>query len=268
MKSSVHAGIHETQPLSIEKNEVVSGGVSRLLRLVGPYAVIFRIPEVVVDSIKRMSFARAWSHISKEVSEVFPSRINCNASPSVVFVHSVVRARTTSNHALPGRVFWGPCPSFPMAVLFRRFVFPATTRLFVAAPKLRNRCCCNFSALAHARPINSIVYRFISVKSCKKSKILTSNVNGSRSQNGIFPTSARFGMPVFNLYPFNAHNISTHTDAFPTRLTVRVIPPSTKYSQVVEFQSGQFKSFHTHSIYNSSMFMSTLVNKEKQLCQS
>lgn len=69
-----------------------------------PFAVIWKIPEVIVDPLYRIA-RRFRPHINKEVHEIIPALAYCDATAPVIFVFSVIWISTALAHCFPYVIF-------------------------------------------------------------------------------------------------------------------------------------------------------------------
>lgn len=244
MYTSVNTGIHQAVSIPIERDEIVARCVSCLHGRRGPYAVIFGITKIVVQSIKTMTFARAWSHVSKEILEVLPSRINRDTATSVMFVHSMIRARSASDHAIPSRVFRASPGSSAMPMFLSRIIFQAPTGLCMATTKLRNSDARLVPTYAFAYPVDTIRVSVCTTNHGQPSKGLAGHVYSARPKLSLLTTTARFCMAIFKIYSLYKSNLSTAAATFPASFSTWRVAAATKYCKVVKLFSSEFESVH------------------------
>lgn len=77
-----------------------------MLRLLGgPYAIIRRIAQTVIQSFQRMTIRRPMAHVSNESIKGCPLFAHGNSTPAVIFIAWVCRVLTSLVHRLPCNVF-------------------------------------------------------------------------------------------------------------------------------------------------------------------
>lgn len=91
--------------------------VKALLNLCGPSAIIWGIPFVVVNAIKRMTQRRARPHVCEEKFEGVPSLADFYASTTVIVVCMMVRIVAAAAHRRPRAVLRSSCKAMPKCSL-------------------------------------------------------------------------------------------------------------------------------------------------------
>lgn len=77
---------------------------------------------VIVNAIQRVCSSWRQANIIYEHREVLPSYVNLYASPTIVFILSIRRVRTTSLHIRPSTILFSAFASTIMPVLKRMLI--------------------------------------------------------------------------------------------------------------------------------------------------
>ena len=104
-QSSFFGPLRKSLSLSVIFNPYIVSFVSILDFWGSPSAIFFRISIVVIDSIKRGSFKRAFSHISKKVFKFHPIVRNCDSSGTVMLVSLSGWKGAAFHHRNPDLIF-------------------------------------------------------------------------------------------------------------------------------------------------------------------
>jgi len=114
-----------------------------LLRMCRPFAIIWRIPSIIVDALKSKT-GRLLSHVSKKVLKaVAPAVAYRDAAACVVCKPFIFRIVTPGFHVRPRAKRGAPsagCVTVGNALLPSGFALEAPARLRVSVPKI---CCSN-----------------------------------------------------------------------------------------------------------------------------
>jgi hypothetical protein len=90
----------------IARDKVVPSGIAGLLSWCRPSAIVRLVIAVIIDPVNRVEGRRALAHIGqKRRKGVQPLFAYGDSAPAVVFIIPMLRAVTSTLHALPRRVF-------------------------------------------------------------------------------------------------------------------------------------------------------------------
>ena len=115
--------ISEAHPLFMERNVSSPSCVAHLLGASRPSTIGLSVVPVVVDAFQGHS-RWALSHVSQEVLEFSPSRVEGDSPAAIVFDEILVGAETPISHLCPATVRPGP----PVSVCGMALVAPACGR--------------------------------------------------------------------------------------------------------------------------------------------
>ena len=115
----------------LPSNPVSVALVAILLRAGAPFAILGKVPKLVVDAVQRVLRPRSRTHVTEELLEVVPLRADGDSPASVAVVLDRIGIVTAGFHALPGVVLGSTAPA--MLADRRHYVFRAQTPTGLAA---------------------------------------------------------------------------------------------------------------------------------------
>lgn len=108
---SLQSFLQKSKPTCLSHVRSCRSSVSGLLLPCSPHAILWRVSQIIVHPLQRIS-ARAIAHISKKVFKtIYPSFAYRYSTCAVSIEGSVSRIATTLFHALPNFVKWMPIHS-------------------------------------------------------------------------------------------------------------------------------------------------------------
>jgi hypothetical protein len=156
----------QAQSFSVVGQHASLAAVLALFQLCCPPAVVWKVSEIVVDSVYGRIWKWLWSHVGEKGYErVFPLVAYRNSSSAIVVVFRITGVVASSLHFLPRRVFWRLCASSGRTSSARP-VAPA--RLDVSVAEVSTSHGSRVSAFALAEPSRVAAVRLSSkLKNCK-----------------------------------------------------------------------------------------------------
>jgi hypothetical protein len=103
-ESELMAPARQSTSLAVEIYHSACARVIRLLNARGPFAVARLVSLGIVDSFKRMTCRRFWSHIFNKVSTFVPPFAYLDAPSAVGFEVFMIRLVASCEHVLPARI--------------------------------------------------------------------------------------------------------------------------------------------------------------------
>lgn len=247
-KSSGATRIRQAHLLSAEHNVIVAGGVSCLNEAGSPNAVLLRVAQIIIQSLKRMVWTRLFTHISQEISEVSPRWVDRDPAATVMWVHLMIRVRCAPDHSFPGRVFCG-ASRFPAVPMLLRRCSQASTRLGVAVAQLCCRKIGFLPACTGTYPANQAGLSFGTTNHGQLAEGLASEIQGASAKRSFFPAPTRFCVPTPQLCTSGQRESSANTAAFP----LRRVGAALNNLQVVKCLSNKF---HNVPLYRAMLLPS------------
>lgn len=123
----------DSQGFSLERYFMISRGpITRLLFCCGPSAIFRKISQSRINSINRVSFRRAFSHVGFKSIVVVPSFTDCNGRGFTSIKMPIFKSRiyAAANHCFPNVIkrfaFIEPTPSMTLA----HFAFDSIVSIF------------------------------------------------------------------------------------------------------------------------------------------
>lgn len=101
--------LHKGFYLTLEPQASSRPLIITLLLARGPFAVIWRVAEIVILTFNSVFWSWPSPHILHERREAGPSLANGDTSPSVIFISRVVRVLASLTQCLPREVLGRPC---------------------------------------------------------------------------------------------------------------------------------------------------------------
>jgi len=147
--------------------------VSTLFKPCGPFAVVWSVWTVVVNSLKSHFLGRV-SHVSKKVFKLFPAVTDHYAAPAVILIGAILWVGTSLDHGRP----------YPVQILVRKLPgtigLPASTRASIVSPQRLSTNQPLPTAVASA-PVPYLVMDRIrtTTQNCKEGELLSSQVDES-----------------------------------------------------------------------------------------
>lgn len=169
------AGLAKSHRGPINTNNNRNSGIMRLLNSRGPSAIARFISSIVVYSINGMMSGWTNAHILKELVERQPFFCNCDASPSVSGISSIVRVKASLDHMAPRSIFLRMRHSVSGICLNAPFTSETSTTLngFTKLSRYGN---VNIPAFAFAFPQNPLRAPSSDAKSSQSSEFLPSSI--------------------------------------------------------------------------------------------
>ncbi len=256
-----HAGlgacISKARAVAMQLNKPRTARVAHLIFLCRPSAIVFRVAKAVVYSIKGVLQRRTRPHVLQEITKVSPRRINRDPSPAVMLVTKMIRVSCSVDHALPTHVFRAAPRSSCMPVLLHRVINKASTRFDVAVPKSCRESLRCLAALTFTYPLRISRLNGSTIDHGQSSEHLAGQIKCTVTKRFNIPTSARFGMPAFQLGAIYNRCCSALAQAFPVRSPFFNMP-ALDDCQFVESPTSEINKCHNVPRYHARLTPSSM----------
>lgn len=246
-KTSFKTCVGQTQRFSKKNNMRIATSVTHLHSTSCPTAVVFKVPERVIDPFDFMQHGGSMPHVGEKVYERSPLVTDRNTSSSVVFKGFTIRLGCSTDHTLPANVLRTATGTTSMA-MFSLVSFQTPTRFSTSIPQ-RKRWDGRFSsARTLTEPRNTFDVGVVTIQNCQSPKAPTAQIDHSASSTVIGNASARLRMSAFQVSGVGCYKISTLTYTVPAGLPGVGVIRSFQCSQFTKPLISQIKRFHMRSL--------------------
>ena len=239
--------VSQTQGFSVKHNKRISTCITHLHSASRPAAVVFAVPERIVNPFNFMQHRRSETHVSEEVCERSPLVTHGDPSPPVISKGFTIRLGCSTDHTLPANVLRTATGTTSMA-MFSLVSFQTPTRFSTSIPQ-RKRWDGRFSsARTLTEPRNTFDVGVVTIQNCQSPKAPTAQIDHSASSTVIGNASARLRMSAFQVSGVGCYKISTLTYTVPAGLPGVGVIRSFQCSQFTKPLISQIKRFHMRSL--------------------